>query len=93
MHKNDLNCCCQRLSIPIPVYESTVEGYDHAPRYRATVSVGKRSFTSPNMFSNRKSAEQDAAKVALQHLLDEDEANATKLRLYLRKVCRNLFPF
>ncbi|VVB13484.1 unnamed protein product [Arabis nemorensis] len=89
MHKNDLNCYCQRLSIPMPVYESTSEGYDHAPRYRATVSVGKRSFTSQNMFSNRKSAEQDAAKVALQHLLDEDEANATKLRLYLRKlVCQ-----
>ncbi|KFK25061.1 hypothetical protein AALP_AA8G061500 [Arabis alpina] len=90
MHKNDLNSYCQRLSIPIPVYETTVEGYAHALRFKATVSVGERSFTSLNMFLNRKSAEQDAAKVALEHLLSEDEASAAKLRLYLRKlVCQD----
>lgn len=90
MHKNDLNCYCQRLSLPIPVYETKVEGYAHALRFRATVSVGEKIFTSSNSFANRKSAEQGVAKLALQHLLNEDEASATKLRLYLRKVCTNL---
>ncbi|XP_024012191.1 uncharacterized protein LOC18017588 isoform X3 [Eutrema salsugineum] len=59
MHKNDLNTYCQRLSIPLPVYQTAF-------------------------------GEQDAAKLALQHLLNEDEVSATNLRGILRKfVCQD----
>lgn len=89
--KNDLNCYCQRLGIPLPVYQTTVEGYAHALRFKSVVSVGKRNFTSSNTFATRKSAEQDAAKLALEHLLTEEDAKSTNLRVYLRKVV--IFPF
>ncbi|XP_024012189.1 double-stranded RNA-binding protein 4 isoform X2 [Eutrema salsugineum] len=85
MHKNDLNTYCQRLSIPLPVYQTAFGGCGHAPTFTSSVSVGNKIFTSPNTFPNRKSAEQDAAKLALQHLLNEDEVSATNLRGILRK--------
>ncbi|ESQ40601.1 hypothetical protein EUTSA_v10014087mg [Eutrema salsugineum] len=90
MHKNDLNTYCQRLSIPLPVYQTAFGGCGHAPTFTSSVSVGNKIFTSPNTFPNRKSAEQDAAKLALQHLLNEDEVSATNLRGILRKfVCQD----
>ncbi|KAH0907791.1 hypothetical protein HID58_039618 [Brassica napus] len=40
--------------------------------------VGTFTFSS-STFTNRRSAEQDAAKLALQHLLNEDTYHATDL--------------
>lgn len=76
-HKNDLNSYCQRLNTPLPVYNTT---------FACTVSVGGKTFTSSSStFTNRRSAEQDAAKLALQYLLNEDTSPTTNLRkvLYL----------
>ncbi|CAA7026849.1 unnamed protein product [Microthlaspi erraticum] len=86
MHKNDLQTYCQRLGMPLPAYQTEVQGYAHAPRFKASVCVGKSIFTSQNTFSNRKPAEQDVAKIALECLLKEDEANATNLRVHLRQL-------
>lgn len=84
MYKNDLNSYCQRTNILLPVYDT---------RFACTVSVGGKTFTSSTSttFTDRESAEQDAAKVALQHLLNKVDntsspPTSTNLHLYLRKV-------
>nr|VDD20679.1 unnamed protein product [Brassica rapa] len=77
-HKNDLNSYCQRLNTPLPVYNTT---------FACTVSVGGKTFTSSSStFTNRRSAEQDAAKLALQYLLNEDTSPTTNLR---KLVCQD----
>ncbi|KAI3451827.1 hypothetical protein Pfo_008492 [Paulownia fortunei] len=63
--KNRLQQYTQRASIPLPVYETFNEGAQHAPHFRSRVWVDGTCFISPNTFSNRKMAEQDAAKHAL----------------------------
>ncbi|XP_057970642.1 double-stranded RNA-binding protein 5-like [Malania oleifera] len=66
MHKNRLQEYTQRSSIPLPIYHTVNEGFQHAPRFRSTVLVDGASYTSPNSFSHRKAAEQDVAKLALE---------------------------
>lgn len=66
MHKNRLQEHAQRSGIPLPVYQSHNEGFQHAPKFRASVSVDGVTYTSPNTFSHRKAAEQDVAKIALE---------------------------
>ncbi|KAJ0266243.1 Double-stranded RNA-binding domain-containing protein [Hirschfeldia incana] len=83
MYKSDLNSYCRRTNIPLPVYDT---------RFACTVTVGGKTFTSSSTFTDRISAEQDAAKVALQHLLNDDTSppTSTNLRFYLRKlVCQH----
>ncbi|CAH2073814.1 unnamed protein product [Thlaspi arvense] len=80
MYKSNLSSYCQRLCLPHPVYGIVSQGARHALRFSSTVTIGRKMFASPNTFSNRKSAEQDAAKFALQHLLNEDEAIVTNMR-------------
>ncbi|ESW35391.1 hypothetical protein PHAVU_001G231400 [Phaseolus vulgaris] len=45
----------------------------HDPRFRSTVTVDGMSYTSPNLFSQRKPAEQDAARIALLSLQEHRE--------------------
>lgn len=54
----------QKASIPLPVYETSNEGVPHAPLFQSRVWVDGICFISSNTFSNRKMAEQDAAKLA-----------------------------
>ncbi|KAK4410125.1 hypothetical protein Sango_0085500 [Sesamum angolense] len=63
--KNRLQEFTQKASIPLPVYETSSEGVPHAPRFRSQVWVDGTCFASRSTFSNRKMAEQDAAKHAL----------------------------
>ncbi|KAK4416423.1 Double-stranded RNA-binding protein 4 [Sesamum alatum] len=64
--KNRLQQYTQKASIALPVYETKNEGgAPHAPQFRSRVWVDGTCFQSPNAFSNRKMAEQDAAKHAL----------------------------
>ncbi|KAF5942911.1 hypothetical protein HYC85_020553 [Camellia sinensis] len=66
MYKNPLQEYTQKSSIPLPVYETIIEGgVPHEPRFRSTVRVDGASYTSHDVFSQRKAAEQDVAKVAL----------------------------
>lgn len=69
MHKNRLQEYTQRSGIQMPIYQTRNEGMQHAPKFRSTVEVDGCSYTSPNTFSLRKTAEQDAAKFALEHIL------------------------
>lgn len=47
------------------MYQTNNEGSQHAPMFRSTVVVDGASYTSPNIFSHRKTAEQDVARIAL----------------------------
>ncbi|KAL3526971.1 hypothetical protein ACH5RR_011627 [Cinchona calisaya] len=68
MHKNRLQEYAQKSSLQLPIYESVNEGARHASQFRATVVVDGTKYTSQRTFSNRKSAEQDAARIALQDI-------------------------
>ncbi|XAR51468.1 hypothetical protein NMG60_11006102 [Bertholletia excelsa] len=65
MYKNRLQEYAQKSAIPLPVYQTLNEGKPHAPKFRSTVFVDGVYYTSQNTFSNRKAAEQDVAKLAL----------------------------
>ncbi|XP_057748455.1 double-stranded RNA-binding protein 4-like isoform X1 [Arachis stenosperma] len=67
-YKNRLQEFAQRSNIPLPGYQTTNEGTPHAPKFRATVCVDGTSYTSQVTFSQRKAAEQDAARIALESL-------------------------
>ncbi|KAF8378626.1 hypothetical protein HHK36_029975 [Tetracentron sinense] len=66
MYKNRLQEYAQRSSIPLPIYQTINEGFPHAPKFRSTVLVDGAAYKSINTFSQRKAAEQDVAKRALE---------------------------
>ncbi|KAF8390012.1 hypothetical protein HHK36_024533 [Tetracentron sinense] len=66
MYKNRLQEYAQRSSIPLPIYQTINEGFQHAPKFRSTVLVDGAAYKSINTYSQRKAAEQDAAKRALE---------------------------
>lgn len=66
MHKNRLQEYTQRSALPLPLYQTINEGTQHAPKFRASVLVDGTTYWSCQMFSNRKAAEQDVARVALE---------------------------
>ncbi|CAL5349163.1 unnamed protein product [Camellia sinensis] len=66
MYKNRLQEYTQKSSIPLPDYETiNEEGVPHEPRFRSTVRVDGASYTSHDVFSQRKAAEQYVSRVAL----------------------------
>ncbi|XP_044477614.1 double-stranded RNA-binding protein 6-like isoform X2 [Mangifera indica] len=68
MYKNRLQEYTQKLGLPLPEYLIRNEGFQHAPKFRARVLVNGKSYVSVGTFPQRKEAEQDAAKVALQSI-------------------------
>ncbi|XP_061370235.1 double-stranded RNA-binding protein 8-like [Gastrolobium bilobum] len=66
LYKNHLQEFAQRANIALPMYMTANEGSSHAPKFRSTVCVDGVSYTSENTFSQRKAAEQDAARIALE---------------------------
>ena len=68
MHKNRLQECTHKLNIPLPIYQTVNEGFEHAPQFRATVLVDGAKYTSQKTFSTRKAAEQDVAELALEYI-------------------------
>ncbi|KAG5035139.1 hypothetical protein JHK87_010049 [Glycine soja] len=55
--------------IQFPVYHTINEGQDHIPKFRSTVWVAEMRYTSPSTFSQKKAAEQDVARLALEGIL------------------------
>ena len=54
-----------------PIYRTMCERPSNALRFRSTVEVDGMTYTSPNTFlpkKKKKTAEQDVAKVALEHI-------------------------
>ncbi|CAL0308944.1 unnamed protein product [Lupinus luteus] len=77
LYKNRLQEFTQKSSIPLPMYQTVNEGTQHVPRFRSTVWVDGKSYTNQVSFLNRKAAEQDAARLALESLpiVIKDEAS------------------
>ncbi|XP_028769852.1 double-stranded RNA-binding protein 4-like isoform X2 [Neltuma alba] len=71
MHKNRLQEYAQRANMPLPVYQTVNEGVAHAPKFRSTVCVDGKCYTSKDVFSVRKAAEQDAAKLAYEQIVSK----------------------
>ncbi|XP_075672416.1 uncharacterized protein LOC142641972 isoform X2 [Castanea sativa] len=68
MYKNRLQEYAQRSAVQLPMYKTVNEGSQHAPKFRSTVVVDGQIYTSPNTFLQRKIAEQDVSKLALEHI-------------------------
>ncbi|CAA6673116.1 unnamed protein product [Spirodela intermedia] len=68
MHKNRLQEHAQRSEIPLPLYQTINEGTPHAPQFRSSVTIDGVTFQTSQTFSQRKEAEQNVAKVALEGL-------------------------
>ncbi|KAJ1380297.1 Double-stranded RNA-binding domain, partial [Sesbania bispinosa] len=66
--KNRLQELAQKSSIALPLYQTINEGDQHAPKYRSTVFVDGVSYTSQLTFPQRKAAEQEVARLALESL-------------------------
>ncbi|KAF7851392.1 hypothetical protein BT93_L4011 [Corymbia citriodora subsp. variegata] len=73
MYKNRLQEYTQKIMVHFPIYNTINEGSQHAPRYRSTVFVDGKSFTSPNTFPQKKEAEQNVAQIALDLLSQKME--------------------
>ncbi|PON77418.1 Double-stranded RNA-binding domain containing protein [Parasponia andersonii] len=71
MHKNRLQEFTHKSNIPLPIYQTINEGYQHLPQFRSTVLVNGARYTSPDTFSTRKAAEQSVAELALKSISKE----------------------
>jgi len=61
------------------------EGQDHVPKFRSTVWVTEMGYASQSTFSQKKAAEQDAARVALEGMLQRTRDEG--LSLVNQQVC------
>ncbi|XP_062107551.1 uncharacterized protein LOC133818598 [Humulus lupulus] len=75
MHKNRLQEFTHKTNIPLPIYQTINEGYQHMPKFRSTVIVNGASYTSSDTFSTRKAAEQNVAELALKSIAKETMVN------------------
>ncbi|XP_068638261.1 double-stranded RNA-binding protein 4-like isoform X2 [Aristolochia californica] len=69
MHKNRLQEYAQRSALPLPVYQTVNGGLPHDPKFGSTVIVDGATYKSSQRFQNRKAAEQDVAKLALDSIM------------------------
>ncbi|KAH9298667.1 hypothetical protein KI387_030349, partial [Taxus chinensis] len=67
-YKNKLQECIQKLHLPLPVYESVNEGFDHLPNFKCSVTVNGVRYESTGAHKHKKEAEQSAAQAAIQDL-------------------------
>ncbi|XP_058180139.1 double-stranded RNA-binding protein 4-like [Rhododendron vialii] len=79
MHKNQLQEHTQKLGLPAPVYQSTNEGFPHAPKFRSAVLVDGKEYVSKQMYSHKKEAEQEVAKYAFDCIMRRIKDERCKL--------------
>ncbi|KAI7985169.1 Double-stranded RNA-binding protein 4 [Camellia lanceoleosa] len=79
MHKNRLQEYTQKSALQLPVYQTINEGFPHAPKFRSTVLVNGEKYTSVHTFSQRKEAEQEVAKYALERAMKREEVEVFPL--------------
>ncbi|KAJ0989108.1 hypothetical protein J5N97_007464 [Dioscorea zingiberensis] len=89
-HKNKLQEHAQKSAIPLPVYHTTCEGTQHAPRFRSVVVIDGVEFVSSGMFSNRKEAEQDVARVALEGIYSKTKQDGIHLIYHDKIFCKSI---
>lgn len=71
LYKNNLHRYVAKLGLPAPIYVTQNEGVAHAPLFRVTVYVDNTHYTSQKLFTNKKYAEQETARIALDALLNK----------------------
>ena len=87
MYKNRLQEYVQRSAIQLPMYKTVNEGSQHAPKFRSTVVVDGQIYTSSNTFLQRKIAEQDVSKLALEHISKKIKDERCPLTPLVCEVC------
>ncbi|TKY56729.1 Double-stranded RNA-binding protein 4 [Spatholobus suberectus] len=90
MHKNRLQEFAQKSNIALPVYQTINEGQQHAPSFRSTVWVDGMSYASQSTFSNQKTAEQEAARLALKFLSKRTRDEAPSLVCKISTFCKSI---
>ncbi|CAA0841445.1 Double-stranded RNA-binding protein 4 [Striga hermonthica] len=68
LYKNQLQKFAQKKNIGLPVYTTEAEGPPHARRFKSSVCVAGKSYTTKEFFTTLKEAEQAAARIACQEL-------------------------
>jgi hypothetical protein len=91
MHKNHLQEFCVQTYKNLPIYKVEIEGEYHQPKYKCTVKVDGKQFSSTGSFSRKKEAEQDAARVAYEILATIGEGDVKEVfglinQVYLLKL-------
>eukprot|EP00252_Welwitschia_mirabilis_P026811 TRINITY_DN893_c0_g1_i3.p1 TRINITY_DN893_c0_g1~~TRINITY_DN893_c0_g1_i3.p1 ORF type:complete len:276 (+),score=60.56 TRINITY_DN893_c0_g1_i3:251-1078(+) len=77
MFKTKLQIEAGKLLSLQPTYAHVKEGEDHDPRFKATVTLGKDKFESPNFCRTLKEAQNSAAEVAYRDLTQRTTQDAT----------------
>ncbi|XP_058189167.1 double-stranded RNA-binding protein 1-like [Rhododendron vialii] len=72
MYKTKLQEVCQGNKWGLPKYSCIKDGSDHAPHFRASVSVNGVSFDSPSVSKSSKHALNEAAMLAFLHFASPD---------------------
>ncbi|CAI0432769.1 unnamed protein product [Linum tenue] len=67
--KTQLQIYAQKRSLPLPVYAHERDGPCHACRFKSTVAIEGKTYSSEGFFPTLKDAENSAAKAALASLL------------------------
>lgn len=88
LHKNRLQEYAQKSGLDLPVYESSSEGFPHAPRFKASVRLNQTTYTCHFTFPHRKQAEQNVAKMALQAI---KQASAIKAKDYTQLTIPSIY--
>jgi len=71
MYKNRLQEFTSRSGIANPVYQTVNEGQPHMPKFRSTVWVAGISYSSQSTFPQKKAAEQEASRIALEIIIQK----------------------
>nr|XP_028964339.1 double-stranded RNA-binding protein 4-like isoform X3 [Malus domestica] len=73
MYKSRLQELCQQRKWRLPEYNTTKVGLDHNPSFSATVTINGLDFHTVDIFRSSKEAQNDAAKLAFDHLSDNPQ--------------------
>ncbi|KAM7475316.1 hypothetical protein LguiB_022559 [Lonicera macranthoides] len=92
MNKNRLQEYAQKSGIQLPIYQTVNEGFPHAPRFRSSVLVDGRKYTSELTFVHLKDAEQEVAKLALECIIENTKDEGCPLTLIHQDllVCKSI---
>ncbi|WVY89531.1 hypothetical protein V8G54_035045 [Vigna mungo] len=87
MYKNHLQEFTLRSGNEFPVYQTINEGVLHTPKFRSTVHVAGMSYTSKSTFPQKKAAEQDVARLALEAILEKTRKDGPSL---ISPLCKSI---
>ncbi|XP_014502815.1 double-stranded RNA-binding protein 7 [Vigna radiata var. radiata] len=90
MYKNHLQEFSLRSGNEFPVYQTINEGVLHTPKFRSTVRVAGMTYTSKSTFPQKKAAEQDVARLALESILEKTRKDGPSLVSEISPLCKSI---